>query len=590
MDIKFETIKRLMKEKKYIATDEIVWDVIKGIKKMKNGKQMGQDLYSICLEGPPGAGKSFYAKTYKKVIADVFGEDVEFLEYQCDSSTGKTDLFEEIRVAAAITGNKDEVIISGMLVEAIDAVNSGKKVVLLLDEFEKSRKETDAFMYQFLQDGKIKTTQRGVVEIKPEYKKNLQVILCKNDERELADPLLRRNHIIRLDVMTPKNFAETVNMNLPQCDEDIRNIVSLLYEKMYQERENFASIPSCSEGMLAIQDACDLLEEDAPAEVIYADILSNLLKHPDDIESFKMMFKNDKKLSSFVKKLQQAKKQQDLSAKDEIYRSFFSKEIQKLSGMQDYYEKNKSIYEGKIKSLSQQVSELKKKQANSAQNSKEDTNVNNSKSNNTSVDNSSIGINLTPQYIANLSDPNSEVAQKLLEQIKFMSGEESALEGLPVDVPIDIVNNQTSIFAGSDNWYEIMEIEVEEEGWESLEKIVQGGIEEYIKQYCIQQGITIEGLKKYQHLQNKYDGIYKLLCDKNNVDKKWFKDMICYDGIVLENPTNVAYAKIVAQKQQTEDGKNCYKIFSNKMIQNRDLYNCSLYTLINGYVKYPYTR
>ena len=351
MDIKFETIKNLMKKKKYIATDEIVWDVIKGIKKMKNGNQLGQDLYSICLEGPPGAGKSFYAKTYKKVIDDVFDEDVEFLEYQCDSSTGKTDLFEEIRVAAAITGNKDEVIISGMLVEAIDAVNSGKKVILLLDEFEKSRKETDAFMYQFLQDGKIKTTQRGVVEIKPEYKKNLQVILCKNDERELADPLLRRNYIIRLDVMTPKNFVETVNMNLPQCDEDIRNIVSLLYDKMYKERENFAKFPSCSEGMLAIQDACDLLEEDAPIEVIYADILSNLLKHPDDIESFKMMLEKDNQLSGFVKTLQQTKKQHDVSAKDEIYRSFFSKGIQKISGMKDYYDK-------KIKSLNQQVSEL----------------------------------------------------------------------------------------------------------------------------------------------------------------------------------------------------------------------------------------
>ena len=144
MDIKFETIKNLMKKKKYIATDEIVWDVIKGIKKMKNGNQLGQDLYSICLEGPPGAGKSFYAKTYKKVIDDVFDEDVEFLEYQCDSSTGKTELFEEIRVAAAITGNKDEVIISGMLVEAIDAVNSGKKVILLLDEFARWKNKNNS--------------------------------------------------------------------------------------------------------------------------------------------------------------------------------------------------------------------------------------------------------------------------------------------------------------------------------------------------------------------------------------------------------------------------------------------------------------
>lgn len=160
MNITFETVKKLLKDNKYIATDEIVWNVIKSIKKMNKVEQKGQDIYSICLEGPPGAGKSFYAKTYAKVLESVFNEKVKFLEYSCDSTTGKADLYEEIRVAAAVASNPDEVIISGMLVEAIDAVNTGKKVVLLLDEFEKSRRETDSFMFQFLQDGKIKTTQR----------------------------------------------------------------------------------------------------------------------------------------------------------------------------------------------------------------------------------------------------------------------------------------------------------------------------------------------------------------------------------------------------------------------------------------------
>lgn len=366
MEINFNSIKELMKSKNYIATDKLVWDTIKSIKRIQEGNQKGQDLYSICLEGPPGAGKSFYVKTYKKILKEVFNEDIEMVEYSCDSTTGKTDLYEDIRVSAAITGNPEDVIISGKLVEAIEKVNTGKKVIILLDEFEKSRRETDSFMFQFLQDGKVITSQKGTLEIKPEYKKNLQVFLCKNDERELSPPLLRRNHIIRLETMKPEDFHETIKINLPDSDEDIVNVVSLLYEKMYGKMDEFAKFPSCSEGLLAIQDACTLLEMDAPAEVIYADILSNMLKHPDDIETFMSLFKKDKQLKNLCNSLLQNIPSKNNPLREEIYRSFFSEEIQKISDMKIEYEtKEKGLedekkeYEKKRKEHEEEIEKLK---------------------------------------------------------------------------------------------------------------------------------------------------------------------------------------------------------------------------------------
>ncbi len=540
MDIKYDTIKKLFESKKYIATDEIIWDTIKSIKKIIKGKQEGQDIYSIVLEGSPGAGKTFYAKTYTKILEEVFGEKVEFLEYQCDPTTGKAELYEEINVPEAIRGNADAVIIAGMLMEAIEMVNSGKKVILLLDEFEKSRRETDTFLYQLLQEGKIKGTQKGVVEIKPEYRKNLQVILCKNDERELSDPLWRRNRRITLDVMTPKNFNETVKMNLPQCDEDMRNIVTLLYEKMYKDKSNFAKFPSCSEGMLAIQDACDLLEEGAPSEVIFADILSNLLKHPDDVETFVAMFNKDKQLKEFVTKLQKDKTDEsEYSAKDDIYKSFFSEQIQQLTGMEKKYQTNEKAYKKKIDDLNKKIDNLRKSMDKNNPGKKENTTHNKNSNNNNKQ-----------AYQIDVAAPvvNLDLQEDL---------ENDFLIGDTIYMPANIINNDGSIFDGSDEWTQIMELEVDEEGWKSIQELVEGGYKKY----------KDENLSNYGNGPLLDGKLRTLKENEDKISKVFFKNIICYDGIILDKfKQGNGYNKIVARKEK-RDGKNFYRIYSNRKIQ-----------------------
>ena len=184
MELSYEKIKEIFEKYGYFAEDELIWQTYINVDKIINNGQVGQDIHAICLEGPPGAGKTEYAKVYTKLLAELLGEEVSLIDYQCDSTTGKADLYEEIRVSAAIVGNPDEVIIAGKLVEAIDEVNSGKKVILFLDEYDKAREETDVFLLKFLQEGRINTTQRGDVEISPENMQNLQCILCKNQMRE----------------------------------------------------------------------------------------------------------------------------------------------------------------------------------------------------------------------------------------------------------------------------------------------------------------------------------------------------------------------------------------------------------------------
>lgn len=352
MELSFEKIKEIFEKYGYYTEDELIWQTYINVDKIINDGQVGQDIHAICLEGPPGAGKTEYAKVYTKLLADILGERVSLIDYQCDSTTGKADLYEEIRVSAAIAGNPNEVIIAGKLVEAIDEVNGGKKVVLFLDEYDKAREETDAFLLKFLQEGKINTTQRGDVEISPEYMKNLQCIICKNQMREeLSGPLERRLKILRLAEMKPETFYKVAKRQLPNADIDVLNVVSVLYGALYDNKDDFARIPSCSESLMAIKDACTLMKVNAPEEFIYSAIISNMLKNPDDIETFRHLLGKDERLAELFKKSCNLRNEiSDTTPAEEMRRrmlsDFFSDDITRVS--EDIKRANRMLTEAHI--------------------------------------------------------------------------------------------------------------------------------------------------------------------------------------------------------------------------------------------------
>lgn len=301
----FEEIDEIMKKYDYYASQELQYSAFLGLLNFSNGHTNdGQDIFAVCLEGPPGAGKTEYAKTYTKLVKELWDGEVELVDYQCDATTGKTELFEDINISAVIRGDADNVNIPGKLIEAIKKVNDGKKIILFIDEYDKAREETDAFLLQFLQSGKINSTQHGDLEIKPEYKSNLQLILCKNDTRDsLSGPLSRRIRIIRLDYMLPSTFYTVAKRKLIEkrkahrkVDEGILNLVSLMYSNAYDVKEIFTRLPSCSEMLIAIQEADNLIKyANAPKQIVYRTIIENMFKEKDDIKTFEANTSNQKK-------------------------------------------------------------------------------------------------------------------------------------------------------------------------------------------------------------------------------------------------------------------------------------------------------
>ena len=318
--IKVNDVKKLMEEIGYYATEELVNDSYNALVLFESAEiDQGQDIYAVCLEGPPGAGKTEYAITFSKMSEKLFG-NVELVDYQCNITTGKSELYEDINVTAAVGNDMEHVNIPGKLIIAINKVNAGKKVVLFIDEYDKAREETDGFLLQFLQSGKINTNQHGDLAIKDEYKGNLQVILCKNDMREeLSGPLYRRLRIIRLEPMRPDIFYKVANRKIIDNAQNaadkkaltsLVNLVSLMYEKAYNQKDMYTRIPSCSEMLLAIQDANRLSKGGVELSYVYKSILKNMFKSLDDMNTFESIVgngRNSDELTKFLKTVKEAK-------------------------------------------------------------------------------------------------------------------------------------------------------------------------------------------------------------------------------------------------------------------------------------------
>lgn len=139
------------------------------------------------LFGPTGTGKTFLPD----VVAGILESDYHF--YQCFPGTREEDLLVKMLPSERTVSGVE--LHEGVILEAISATNSappdgknGDKVVLVLDEWDKTRPSADAFLLDFLQTGRVTFNGRR-------YQANLSrlvVFLTMNDERDMSEPLLRR--------------------------------------------------------------------------------------------------------------------------------------------------------------------------------------------------------------------------------------------------------------------------------------------------------------------------------------------------------------------------------------------------------------
>lgn len=310
MKIEKEKIKELFEKKGYYMSEYLLSKTCLGLFYISEGQSVGQEVFSMCLDGPSGAGKTFFVETYCKAASDILGKPVKFINFQLDAETGKSDLYEDIDVVATFEGDTSKIRIPGKIIEAFQAVNEGNYVILKMDEYDKARDVTDTFFNNCLQEGLINTIQHGNIAIKPENRGMLQVFLCKNDIRaELSEPMMRRNRITYLDYMPPERLFLVLSefTENHDCSNELLNLVTLLYEQLYNDRDSYKKLPSCSECEQAIMDAHILMGIGSfTRNDIYTNIIEDMLKISDDIKTFETriqssQLESSKKLAALIK-------------------------------------------------------------------------------------------------------------------------------------------------------------------------------------------------------------------------------------------------------------------------------------------------
>ena len=184
-------------------------------------KIISSDRKAVLLRGPAGVGKT--QLTY--LVSRWLGS--EYVYYQCTYGTDEDMLlYKYIPTEQTKSGVK---IALGPVPRAL-MMSQKRKVVLVLDEFDKTRPSADALLLDVLQNHRLSlylgdNDNETIITGNPD---NLIVFLTSNDMREFSEPLLRRLVVITLNPLPSsvvfellkKRFKENIALLLAQVYED----------------------------------------------------------------------------------------------------------------------------------------------------------------------------------------------------------------------------------------------------------------------------------------------------------------------------------------------------------------------------------
>lgn len=148
----------------------------------------GSGMPAILLEGEPGVGKTALAEA----VAAVIGCPLVFA--QGHSWLSADDLFTGVHVPSAVAGDAAHVELPGVLLQAARASQAGR-VVVLLDEWDKTPDRCDALLLDVLQSGRVPTAPGVHERIRPD---RALIFVGANARRELDGALYRRCARVRM--------------------------------------------------------------------------------------------------------------------------------------------------------------------------------------------------------------------------------------------------------------------------------------------------------------------------------------------------------------------------------------------------------
>ena len=254
----------------------------------------------LLIEGEAGVGKTELAKVIAKITSR------ELIRLQCYEGIDESAILYEWAYAkqllyAEVLRSKINTFLSDTIslkdaIKKIDqnenafftyeflqarpllkALLSEKPVVLLIDEIDRSDRETEAFLLEALSDFQVSIPEIGT--IKAENKPF--VVLTSNSTRELSDALKRRCIYLYIDLPTPQQELKILKIKIPSLKDTFANEIIKFIQKL--RSHDWKKIPSIAESIDWVMALISLNFDTLTQDAVFTTI-NLLLKHKSDLK------------------------------------------------------------------------------------------------------------------------------------------------------------------------------------------------------------------------------------------------------------------------------------------------------------------
>jgi len=250
----------------------------------------------LLIEGPAGAGKTEIGK----VLAEIL--HTELIRLQCYEGLDEAKALYEwnyqkqlLRIQAdraqdlAWSEVTQHIFSTEYLLERplLRAITTPRKVVLLIDEIDKSDEEFEAFLLEVLSDFQVSIPELGTISARHRP----AVVLTSNRARELSEALKRRCLYLYLDFPGVDIEREIVSRKVPELDARLHDQIARFVNGL--RKLDLRKAPSIAETLDWARALCALgIKELSTATV--RQTLNFVLKHEEDLR------KVDNKISSLI--------------------------------------------------------------------------------------------------------------------------------------------------------------------------------------------------------------------------------------------------------------------------------------------------
>ena len=277
MEITPEAVRQGLRDARYVTTPRVETALFLALALEK----------PLLAEGPAGAGKTELGTVLARMLR------TDLLRLQCYEGLDEARaLYEWNYQKQLLRMQADRTLAASASWEALSkdifsreyllerpllrAITAERRVVLLIDEVDKSDEEFEAFLLEVLSDFQVSVPELGTIPARHRP----VVLLTSNCARELSEALKRRCLHLYIEFPGIEKEAEILALKVPQAEEALRAQVARFVNRL--RRLELKKAPSIAETL----DWCRALLSlgvaglDAPA---VRRTLNLLLKHEDDI-------------------------------------------------------------------------------------------------------------------------------------------------------------------------------------------------------------------------------------------------------------------------------------------------------------------